>query len=170
MPMFGRTPIFSAYSRISCSSVYFSTTGMMNRPIFWASIAVSMNSASLKPLQMIGVSFVGHRHHGQQLRLAARFQAEAIRPAELQHLLDDLPLLVDLDRIDAACIGPGTRARRSPSERPSWISPSRCLRISAKRIRIGRSMPRSTSRSTSSFRSIARAGSLVGRTRRARRR
>jgi hypothetical protein len=26
------------------------------RPIFWASIAISMNSASLNPLQMIGVS------------------------------------------------------------------------------------------------------------------
>ena len=42
------------------SSVYFSTTGMIWRPIFWASIAISMNSASLKPLQMIGVSFDGH--------------------------------------------------------------------------------------------------------------
>ena len=30
---------------------------MISRPIFWASIAISMNSASLKPLQMIGVSF-----------------------------------------------------------------------------------------------------------------
>jgi hypothetical protein len=29
---------------------------MMRRPIFCASIAISMNSASLKPLQMIGVS------------------------------------------------------------------------------------------------------------------
>ena len=57
MPIVGRTPIFSAYSRISPSSVYFSTTGMILRPIFWASIAVSMNSASLKPLQMMGVSF-----------------------------------------------------------------------------------------------------------------
>jgi len=55
-PIRGRTPIFSAYSRISCSSENRSTTGMMCRPIFWASIAVSMNSASLKPLQMIGVS------------------------------------------------------------------------------------------------------------------
>ena len=34
----------------------FSTTGMTLRPIFWASMAISMNSASLKPLQMIGVS------------------------------------------------------------------------------------------------------------------
>ena len=55
-PICGRTPIFSAASRISPSSVYFSTTGMMLRPILRASIAVSMNSASLKPLQMIGVS------------------------------------------------------------------------------------------------------------------
>ena len=42
---------------MSSSSVYFSTTGMIWRPIFCASIAISMNSASLKPLQMIGVSF-----------------------------------------------------------------------------------------------------------------
>ena len=56
MPICGRTPIRSAVSMMSCSSVYFSTTGMMLRPIFWASIAVSMYSASLKPLQMIGVS------------------------------------------------------------------------------------------------------------------
>ena len=56
MPICGRTPIRCAVSMISCSSVYFSTTGMMLRPIFWASIAVSMYSSSLKPLQMIGVS------------------------------------------------------------------------------------------------------------------
>ena len=56
MPMFGRTPTLRAYSRISPSSVYFSTTGMILRPILWASIAISMNSASLNPLQMIGVS------------------------------------------------------------------------------------------------------------------
>ena len=56
MPICGRTPTFSQYSRISSSSVYFSTTGMMLRPILVASITVSMYSASLKPLQMIGVS------------------------------------------------------------------------------------------------------------------
>ena len=47
---------------------------------------------------------VGQRDHGQQLRLAARFQPEAIRPAKPQHLLHHLPLLVDLHRIDAAVI------------------------------------------------------------------
>ena len=101
MPMFGRTPTLRAYSRISPSSVYFSTTGMIRRPILWASIAISMNSASLKPLQMIGVSFVGHRHDRQQLGLRPGLQPEIVRAAEVQHLLDDLPLLVDLDRIDA---------------------------------------------------------------------
>ena len=55
-PICGRTPSFSAASRIRPSSVYFSTTGMMLRPILSASIAVSMNSASLNPLQMMGVS------------------------------------------------------------------------------------------------------------------
>ena len=56
MPICGRTPMRCATSRMRPSSVYFSTTGMMLRPIFWASIAVSMYSASLNPLQMIGVS------------------------------------------------------------------------------------------------------------------
>ena len=63
-----------------------------------------MNSASLKPLQMIGVSLRGHRHHGQQFRLAAGFQAELERLAEFQHFFDHLPLLVHLDRIDAAVV------------------------------------------------------------------
>ena len=82
--------------------MYFSTTGMMLRPIFWASIAISMNSASLKPLQMIGVSLSAMRDHGQQFRLAAGLQPEVVRPAELEHLFDHLPLLVHLDRVDAA--------------------------------------------------------------------
>ena len=56
MPICGRTPYLFCRLEIRPSSVYFSTTGMMLRPIFWASIAVSMYSASLKPLQMIGVS------------------------------------------------------------------------------------------------------------------
>ena len=45
---------------------------------------------------------VGDGDDGQQLRLAAGFEAEAVRPAEVEHLFDDLPLLIDLDRIDAA--------------------------------------------------------------------
>ena len=45
---------------------------------------------------------VGQRHDRQQFGLRARFQAEPVRPAEIEDLLDDLPLLVDLDRIDAA--------------------------------------------------------------------
>ena len=82
--------------------MYFSTTGMMSRPIFWASIAISMNSASLKPLQMIGVSFSASADDREQLRLAAGLEAEAVLAAEVQHFLDDLALLVHLDRIDAA--------------------------------------------------------------------
>src|ERR1019366_4637067 len=44
----------------------------------------------------------------------------------------------------------------------SCNSPSRCFRISAKRIRIGSDMPRSSSVSISFFRSIERAGSFSG--------
>ena len=44
---------------------------------------------------------VGLRRDGQQLRLGAGLEAEAVFAAEIEHFLDDLPLLVDLDRIDA---------------------------------------------------------------------
>ncbi len=44
----------------------------------------------------------GQCDHRQQLRLAARFEPEAVLAADVQHFLDDLPLLIDLDRIDAA--------------------------------------------------------------------
>ena len=47
--------------------------------------------------------FVGrHRDHGQQLRLGAGLEAEVVGTPEIEHLLDDLTLLVHLDRIDAA--------------------------------------------------------------------
>ncbi len=44
------------------------------------------------------------RQHGQQLRLGAGFQPEMERLAEIEDLLDDLPLLIHLDRIDAAIL------------------------------------------------------------------
>ena len=43
----------------------------------------------------------GHRHDREQLRLGPGLEAEVVRPAEIEHFLDDLPLLVDLDGIDA---------------------------------------------------------------------
>ena len=45
---------------------------------------------------------VGDRHHRQQLRLRAGLEPELVGPAEVEHLLDDLALLVHLDRVDAA--------------------------------------------------------------------
>ena len=41
---------------------------------------------------------LGHRHHGEQLRLRADFQSEAVLLAVAIDLLDDQPLLVHLDR------------------------------------------------------------------------
>ncbi len=74
-------------------------------PILRASTVILMNSSSLKPLQMIGVSSaVGQGQHGQQFRLGAGLQAEVKRLAEVENLLDDVPLLIDLDRIDAAVL------------------------------------------------------------------
>ena len=43
-----------------------------------------------------------HRDHRQQLRLAAGLEAEPVTAAVLDHLLHDVPLLVDLDRVHAA--------------------------------------------------------------------
>ena len=45
---------------------------------------------------------IGHRQHRQQLRFRAGLQPEMVRAAELENLLDHLPLLVHLDRINAA--------------------------------------------------------------------
>ena len=92
---------------------------------------------------------VGHRHHRHQLGLRAGFQPEPERLAELQHLFDHLPLLIHLDRDRRSSSRPGTCARAMAVSKALCSSPSRCFRISAKRIRIGREMPRSTSVSTS---------------------
>ncbi len=43
----------------------------------------------------------GHRRHGEQFGLAAGFEAKAVLRAEVQHFLDDLALLVHLDRVNA---------------------------------------------------------------------
>ena len=104
-PMLGLTLCCLAYLTISSSSLNFSTTGMMFLPILVARMTASMNSSSLKPLQMIGVlSSVHDRHDRQQFRLAAGFEAEAVGLADVVDLLDDVALLVDLDRVDAAVL------------------------------------------------------------------
>ena len=80
---------------------------------------------------------VGLRGDGEQLRLGARLEAEAVLAAEIEHFLDDLALLVDLDRVDAdvaPCVlvlGDGrlegvVRCRRR-----------RCRRMSRKRMSTG---------------------------------
>ena len=48
------------------------------------------------------VRSVGEGQHGEQFGLGAGLQAEVERLAEIEDLLDDVPLLVHLDRIDAA--------------------------------------------------------------------
>ena len=75
---------------------------MISRPIFWASIAISMNSASLKPLQMIGVSFSASAATASSSGLLPASRPKPYCAPKFSDFLDDLPLLVDLDRIDAA--------------------------------------------------------------------
>ena len=43
-----------------------------------------------------------HRHHGEQLRLRARLEPEVVGAAVLHQPLDQIAVLVDLDRVDAA--------------------------------------------------------------------
>src|SRR6185503_5442807 len=55
----------------------------------------------LEPITDDGGVVVGHRHDGEELRLGARLETELVGPAEIEHFLDNLPLLVHLDRVDA---------------------------------------------------------------------
>ena len=102
MPICGRTPIFSAASRISASSVYFSTTGMMLRPDLLGQHRRFDELGVLEAVADDRRLVVGERDHGEQFRLGPCLEAELVGPAELEDFLDDLPLLVDLDRVDAA--------------------------------------------------------------------
>jgi hypothetical protein len=47
---------------------------------------------------------VGDGDHGEELRLGAGLEAEPVGLAEVEHLFDDLALLVHLDRVDAAVL------------------------------------------------------------------
>ena len=101
MPICGRTPTFSAYFRISPSSVYFSTTGMTLPPDLLGEHRHLDELGVLEPVADDGRVVVGLGHDGEQLRLGARLEAEAVFPAEIEDLFDDLALLVHLDRVDA---------------------------------------------------------------------
>ena len=84
------------------SSVYFSTTGMMLRPIFVASITASIVLVILEAVTDDRGAIVRDGQHGEELGLGARLQAVTVGSSKREYLLDDLALLVDLDWIDAA--------------------------------------------------------------------
>ena len=83
----------------------FSTTGMICLPILRASIG---HLDELVVLEAVAddrrLDAVGQGQDGEQFRLGAGFQAEVERLAEVEDLLDDVPLLVHLDRVDAAVV------------------------------------------------------------------
>ena len=66
----------------------------------------------------------GQRRHRQQLGLRPGLEAEAVGPAEIQDLLDHLPLLVDLDRIDADVAPLVRMLRRWPTGRRRGCPPA----------------------------------------------
>ena len=83
------------------SSVYFSTTGMHGAAHL---LGEHRHLDELGVLEAVADDrrvVRRHRRHGDQLRLGAGLEAEPVRPAVVEDLLDDLPLLVDLDRVDA---------------------------------------------------------------------
>ena len=67
-----------------------------------ASITISMYSSSLKPLQMIGVSLSAIASTASSSGFEPASRPNLIRPAVLEDFLHHLPLLIDLDGIDAA--------------------------------------------------------------------
>ena len=59
-----------------------------------------------------GVVVLHQGHDSQEFGLGAGLQAEAVGLAEVEDLLDHVPLLVDLDGVDAAVVALGTVTRR----------------------------------------------------------
>ena len=83
------------------SSVYFSTTGMMRRPIFLSEHCQLDELGVLEPVTDDGGVVIGQRCDRNQLGLRSGLEPEVEGPAEIQYLLDDLPLLVHFNGIDA---------------------------------------------------------------------
>ena len=111
--------------------------------------------------QVVGV--LGEAEHRLQLRLAAALEADAVRLAELDDLLDDVALLVDLDRIDRGVAAGRSRTPRSRVAKRSLSDSMRERRMSEKRSSSGSPTPCSSRSFASSNRSSSRSGcSLVG--------
>ena len=90
--------------------MYFSTTGNDVAPDF---LGQHRHLDELGVLEAVADDrrvVVRLGHDGQELRLGAGLEAEPVLAAEIEHFLDDLPLLVHLDRIDADVLAVGTGA------------------------------------------------------------
>ena len=82
--------------------MYFSTTGMIWRPIFLASIDHLDILVVFEAVADDGRFVVGDGEHRQQFGFRSGFEAESVRAAELEDFFDHLALLVHLDGINAA--------------------------------------------------------------------
>ena len=90
---------------------------------------------------------LGESEHRLQLRLAAALEADAVRLAELDDLLDDVALLVHLDRIHRRVAARVARTPRAPARSERVNASIRDRRMSEKRSSTGSAMPCSSSRS-----------------------
>ena len=105
--------------------------------------------------QVVGA--LAQREHGLQLRLGPALEADARRLAELDDLLDDVPLLVDLDRVHGGVAAVVRELVDGGAElRVQRLDPDR--RMSEKRSSTGRVTPCASRSLASSNRSSARSG------------
>ena len=101
MPICGRTPTFSAYFEDQPELGVFLDDRDDVAPDL---LGEHRHLDELGVLEAVADDrrvVVGQRHDGEQLGLGAGLEAEAVLAAEVEHFLDDLPLLVHLDRVDA---------------------------------------------------------------------
>ncbi len=102
MPISGRTPTFSAYFRIEVELGVFFDHG----DDVAADLAGQHHHLDvLVVLEAVADDrrlVIGDGHDRQQLGLGTGLQAEAVFPAVVVDLFDDVALLVDLDGVDAA--------------------------------------------------------------------
>ena len=89
--------------------------------------------------QVIGV--LGEPEHRLQLRLAAALESHLMRLAELHDLLDDVALLIDLDRIDGRVAAGVARTPRALPRSASSARSMRERRMSEKRSSTGQRDP-----------------------------
>ena len=142
MPIWGRTPTFSGVLQDQAELGVFLDHRDDVAPDFLGQHRHLDVFGVLEPVTDDGRVVVGLGHDRQHLGLRTRLEAEPMLAAEVEHFLDDVALLVDLDRVDAD-VAPFVAVLIDGGLEGVGMSPSRCRRMSGKRRSTGSPMPRS---------------------------